>query len=604
MCCLSTCLRLTRLAGLCRAATLAVAFGLLLCGASIAADATPQRVPIQPDFLMLRDPAFVIPPPIREFDPALLPLWLQALQRPEADLQRVTAETIVSAQKSGIPGLIATRPRLQEILTAEKTHPAARIAAARALIALDTREAAPALFEWSQKSGLDLQQVVEPALGLWKFAPIQPVWRERISTPQTRRRELLLAIRGSGLTGDAAAAPALLVRVHAALEPGDVRLAAAKALSDIQPRDLERHALALSTATTATILQRQCAVTLLRHHDSPSAREQLLKLAVDPEPSVATVALERLLAIDTNLVVPLAEQALQNADPHVRRCGVRAFVAHPTPARIALLAPQLDDADPPNRAFVRDALFDLTQQAELNTPIREQSALLLGQDRWRGQEQAALLLGALDHKPAAQRLVELLRSDRQEVKTATGWALRKLAVPETYAPMLAYAIEQTANRRKDFRVNANVDEQIAHLHEAFGQAKYAPAEAELREYIPKDPTIGEKSRGAAIWALGWLYEGRPETSLSQPLVERLTDQSMPPVEAEIVRVMSAVSIARMKAVDQVPRIKTWIGPKMDLMRSELAAGWAVQQLTGEKYPDPPIPRLGRSGFFLEPLPKD
>ena len=49
---------------------------------------------------------------------------------------------------------------------------------------------------------------------------------------------------------------------------------------------------------------------------------------------------------------------------------------------------------------------------------------MLATPRWRALEQATILLAVLDHKPAAPRLVDLLRFERPEVFVAAAWGLR------------------------------------------------------------------------------------------------------------------------------------------------------------------------------------
>src|SRR5262249_32151659 len=149
------------------------------------------------------------------------------------------------------------------------------------------------------------------------------------------------------------------------------------------------------------------------------------------EPSVAVVALTRLFEIDPHLVLPLAEGAMRNPDARVRQCGADACSRLPDAQRVAALARMLDDPHPAVRRAIRESLYGLGRRDELDGPIRSAAMEMLGGERWRGLEQAALLLAALDHKPAAGRLIELLAFDRAEVSVSAAWGLKKLAIPET-----------------------------------------------------------------------------------------------------------------------------------------------------------------------------
>ena len=52
----------------------------------------------------------------------------------------------------------------------------------------------------------------------------------------------------------------------------------------------------------------------------------------------------------------------------------------------------------------------------------EQATAALATKQWRAQEQAAILLADLGHRPAGARLAELLSADRPEVFVTAAWA--------------------------------------------------------------------------------------------------------------------------------------------------------------------------------------
>ena len=81
------------------------------------------------------------------------------------------------------------------------------------------------------------------------------------------------------------------------------------------------------------MIDRLCAVRLLKHHESETARRLLIDLASDTEPSIKAAALVRLNEIDSNLVLPLADSAMKNDDPHVREQGLLAYLKLPTRER-------------------------------------------------------------------------------------------------------------------------------------------------------------------------------------------------------------------------------------------------------------------------------
>jgi HEAT repeat protein len=577
---------------------------LLILLLIVLSGAAPARGEIRPDFDMNRDPEIILRAPIKVFSERLMPLWLQALARPEADMQRMAADAIARAHKFGIPAMEETIPALVAVLTAPSSYPAARLAAAQALIDLDSKESAAQMAASAEKYGTELRQVVEPALAEWNYEPHRAIWQARLTGAEVRHRDLVLAIRCLAVAKDGSCVGALLNLVRDPLRPAAVRSEASRAAGLLQDRDLEAEAgRLLAGATDVPLINRLCAVQLIARHSGAEGMRLLTQLAIDEEPAVAVIALRQLIEIDPHLVLPLASRATQNADAKVRQCGVDVYGLLPDPERVALLADLLDDPHPGVRGSVRESLFVLAKQRELDEPIRRAAMEMLAGVKWRGLEQAALLLGALDHKLAAGRLAELLEFNRPEVGVAAAWSLKKLAVPETLPAMLDKAHRNTGIRRSASSPSG-LDDQTAHLFEAFGRMKHAAGEPLMREYIPKDLRMGEMSRSAAIWSLGWLHEGVVDEPLAAQLFQRATDDASGPgnpPEWIAVKSMSAVSIARMKATSQVSPFRKYTRGVTTYGRLGMSIRWALIELTGEQIPEPDPPTTGKTGWFLEPL---
>jgi HEAT repeat protein len=567
---------------------------LALCCSVAAADE------IRPELAFVRDPHLVPPPPMTADTTRLKALWLVALKRPETEMQRLSAETIERAHRDGIPGMKGARGDLVRILSAERTHPTARIAAARTLIALDARDAAGELQRAAVQYDTALRQVIEPAVAAWDHQPMRDVWLARLKDRATHRRELLLALNGLAAVREERAAPLCLALSADGQQSPDVRVAAAKAAGNIADSGWYDAAQELAGSSQASIINRLCAVALLSRHRSSGAQQLLMQLAQDSEPAVAAQALAQLLAIDPELVAPLAEAAFQNPDANVRQQAVAAYARRPSPERVKALAPLLDDPHPQVRQGVREELFRLAKMPELDSSVREAASEVLAGESWRGQEQAAQLLTALDHKPAAARLVQLLESSRPEVMVSAAWGLRKLAVPETLTAILDKAKRQHEARDKSGDT-PGLDMQVAHLFEALGLMKHAPAEPLLRQYIPKRQDR-ESSRCAAIWALGHLYAGNPDEKLAQLFTDRLTENPAAILpELPSIRMISAISLGRMKAASQLKPMRDWMGPAIDPDQVDLALRWAIHEITGETLPEPLQPPARHGRWFLEPL---
>ncbi len=558
---------------------------------------------IRTEFAMDSDPLLKAPEPIVVFPVQHRPLWLKALARPEIDLQRRAAEAIAEAHLLGTPDLGEAKPALVQIVSAESTHPAARSAAARALIVLEARESAETLFAVSQKYGTDLRQLIEPALAKWKYQPIRQVWQQRLDAAETRHRDLMLAINGAQVISDSSMIPALLLIVHDPLRPSGTRLAAARAAGQIQSTGLGLDAEKLLESPAPSIVNRLCATSLLKQHRSQAEQSRLVRLAQDEEPTIAAAALTALNFTAPQLILPIGEQVLRNRDANVRLQGVATYVTLATPDRVARLARLLDDPHPGVRGQVRERLFVLAKEAELFAPIIQSASDVLAGESWPGQEQAALLLTALDHKPAAARMTQLLESPRGEVIVATAWGLRKLAVPDTLPAILEKVQKEFELRSKLGTPTHANDAQIAHLCEALGLMKYAPADPVLRRYVPKNLLLGELTRGGAIWALGHLHADKLDEPLAQLMTERLTEPlDAIPQESFRVRHACAISLGRMQAKSQVEPMRKFLGPNTELDSTSMAIRWAIHELTGETLPEPGPPvNYVKSKWFLESL---
>jgi HEAT repeat protein len=556
---------------------------------------------IEPDFLMDSDPELRIPEPIKDFNPAMASLWTAALERPETDMQRMAAETIARAHQYGIPGLIKTVPRLEQILMDDMSNPAARFAAAHALIVLESRDSEQKLFEASQLFGADLKELVEPAVAAWDCAAARTTWIERLKKPDTRPRELMLAIQGLGTVRETLALDDLLSIVEDMTRNPAVRLAAATSAGNIAESGLEQQADRLARMTRTPLFVNQlCAVRLLASHSGETARQSLIDLASHDEPVVAAAALRRLNEIDVSLVLPMAESVMKSPDPQVRLQGATAILQKPSAPLIEPLSQLLDDPNPELRRSVAEGLFRLSEQPELSDLIRSEALQVLTEDGWQGQEQAALLIGKLEYKAAANRLVELLKSPRDEVRISSAWALRKVAVQETVPAMLDHAEQRTEQRRAGSD-SPELDQEIAHVFEALGVLQADEATPLLLTYVPKR-TGWYLSRGAAIWAIGRLNAGTRNQEIESMLSARIRDFAPQPNETSLVKRMSAITLGRMQAVEQASMLRQFAVSEDVRIPLALALGWAVRELTGEELPSPDPLTIDQGDWFLEPLP--
>ena len=387
-----------------RHATTAMAGFLIVFASWCAAVAEPPLPEPAMDSAMERDPALELPPLQVVFTKGLKPLWLRALAGPEADLQREVAQMIARAHRLGFPEMKETAGPLIKVLSTDNQRPAVRLAIARTLVALDARDAATPLFELLGEEGLSFAQVVEPALATWDHKPIRKTWMARLEDTRSRRGLLQLAIRGLGQVRESEAADPLWRVARNRAASVTLRIDAAAALGRIRDSGLVDRAQTLAANKTRRgLVDRLVAGNLLsRHSDEPTQR-LLLELSVDREPAVAAVALRRLLEIDSMLVISIAADLLNNPDANVRMLAARSLATHAVPASVKQLGPVMKDRHPDVRRFACRTLFSFGLQEQLQSVVRETATQILSQEDWRGQEQAAFLMGAFDHEPSEIR---------------------------------------------------------------------------------------------------------------------------------------------------------------------------------------------------------
>jgi len=605
---------------------LAFVVGLLSIGSN------PVRVAaVEVDSAMLADPVLEPVRQVAVFSPKLRPLWLAALLRPESDLKRQAAEAIAEAAQLGMPELADLIEPLSRQLDAPRTHPAVRLAIARALIALDARGAAELLASRADSDGLDMAQLVEPTLARWDFRPYRDVWLARLEGSTESQRRLLLAIQALGQVRETRGVSGLRQLAMDPSRRADVRLEAAVALSWIGQEDwFDVANQLLETPGDQQLINRLVAARLLTSVKSSHAHPVLLEFAVDPEPAVAALALAAILELDAQMVSELNQQLVENRDAKIRGLTIDLLLAQQTPEAVDLLGSLLSDPHPALRKKACDALVQLAAVDELDIHVRDLVTRMLESSQPEVVRQATLAVGALRHVTASQRLVALVDAPESDVYITAAWSLRRLADPAT-GPAIMEKIRVESGRRRalvrelapivaadpyaepDFPPVDNSNAQLEQLIQALALMHHDMVEPLLRTFIPKpprpqlgDPPVLETERqvvlrAAAIWEMG-VYHGHTAPPELRPLLsERLVDEHPKHPEHPLVRRMAAVSLGRMKEPSALELLRPWCVPPKAHTELGRACRWAYAQISGEAAaPLPPL-SVSHSNWFLSPL---
>lgn len=555
-------------------------------------------VPPVVDDVMWQDPYLPLPTWLPKFSKTLLPMWLEALARPEAETRRVAAGTFAIAVNRSMSGLEEAIAPLRSVLTDDE-DPVVRRAAASALVALDASEAAADLSAAASRDGLLMAAIVEPALAAWGEAAAQDMWLERLSDPQCEPALRTLAIEALATVGATDAIDPLLAIVTDDAATLAERVASAKACGMIATEGLSATATDLADRRlrpqhTGPLL----AVLLLARHDDAAAVELLSTLAESAEPSVATAALDRLRQIDNDLALPFARSAAATPDAGLRRVAAEVLIVQGDLAAVESLCPLLDDRNPGVRGLVAGALIRFAADESLTDGVLSGTMRVLEGTNWRGLEQASLVLGTLDYEPAADRLLELMRNERPEAAIAAAWALRKLDVEATLAPLLTFAEDAYAVMTGPGAAR-HIGLQVSQVFQFFGESLYEPGEPLMRKFVPKSTLLPE-ARGAACWTLGYLKATAPDEQLAEAFAGRLADVGTPNPENDLVRTMTAISLGRMKSESQIGTLRTFAAQHGPVDTVGLGCLWAIEQITGEPMETIETLTFGVSGWFLQP----
>lgn len=556
------------------------------------------------DLMMFDRPSMPEADSERIFPDGLHEVWRKALDRPDAELQRLVIDTLGIAHRRGLEGIDAFEPRLIELAKQPNQRLDVLRAIAGTLVTLDARDQTELLAEMSQQHGLMIAEIVEPAFGQWKSPVLEDVWMERIRDGDAGQSLSLFAIDGLRQLGSTQAIEPLSRLLEKTGGTTQQRSSVARAMGEIQASGLVSKARGILDATSLhPQLNAVLAVHLLARHDDQETIELLQELALQRGAAVQSIALQRLYEIGFEHVDQLAAELIDSPDVNVRRWVARAMVDTQSVDRIGMLCSLLDDINPSLRRDVRNSLIELAELESLRDEVIAETMDVLDSNLWRGCEQACLVLARLDHKPSAPRMVELLGHERGDVNVAAAWGLTQLRVERLLPDMLDHA----ASVLQGFRSGALDDDMpgaslhVAHLFNAFGDQLYRPSEPLLREYLPKDFSLGTESRAAAAWALGMFYEDDPQEDLVKIMVQRMTDMFSAEPETFDMQQMCAVSLGRMNAESALPALRKFANTLED---SGLACFWAIEQITGEPSPPPEAADIVVDGWFLAPIPDD
>lgn len=567
-------------------------------------------------------------------------LWIQVLQHRSAAMDLRLCSVIQTQKAAGLRLSPQLRQALIELATtpwksphvnpSEQVRTVAAQAAAIKLIGAYLKQHDPAMLIHLQQSGSSqIWRAVDPLLFGTHSPTMLKIWTARALNPDLANTYRLAAIRGLA-AGENRATPPLLQRLALNIRaPAAIRIGAARALAGLHWKgclamagsSLLKSARYPANAYIAAILtcgseNRAAVMALAQSKNTPEALMALKVIEISQADSCALLAAHaaRLNAAFTHNPAPLIRF-------HFARICLRA-AAPQSPRLLGIL---LGDRRRFIRNFCRTAMIQLAGDENLRPKIQSVAMGIItqsGRGNPAGEAQALLLLSRLHFQPVIAPAATLLKSPSANVQLAAVVALRRLKAPGELPAVQRFAartIRQEFKLKTDFFLAAakahrpgeppipptytlplhgpaHVDAMaLAQAFIMFGQLHDARAVPMLRTMIPKGVIFTIRCREAAVWALGKIYAGQPNAPFAGALLSRLNDAYSLPPEADGVRAMAAIALARLRYKPALTSIDNFaLEPATD--RATFACIWAAAHLAGKHYPLPHSKKLIPRGF--------
>ncbi len=180
-----------------------------------------------------------------------------------------------------------------------------------------------------------------------------------------------------------------------------------------------------------------------------------------------------------------------------------------------------------------------------------------------------------------------------------GLGLRKLHVPDALPELLVRA-EGLRRQLEPAPPPPQVGPQLMQIAQYFGEVNYREAEpfpAPIRAVV----VVARLSRSSGRH-LGTRHDVRRPArhDLAALFAARLAT-SPPPGDRPLVRRFAAISLGRMKAVNQLETCAVFAAQEGPSTEIGIGIRWALREITGEEQEPIPSPDLGISGWFLVPI---
>lgn len=418
-----------------------------------------------------------------------------------------------------------------------------------------------------------LHPAVERELLEWKSAVALPVWRSRLQSAAGSQSARLTAMEGLALVGEADDRKMVSDAVVSPATLPPVKLACAERLGETTTMGLED--VAEQLASSSEPLASSLAIQLIRNHSSEKAVALQEKILKDGSPIAQAAAYAAIANRDPAKARELAFELMKHPEVNLRMTAVNVLGAVEDLRAMKVQALALDDENLQIRELVRKNLTECAKNPAFRSTVNNVISHFLRGEAWEGNEQAIHLAAVLKQSERQEQIVAFLDHPQPRVAIRAAWALKELKLEaQTLDAVFQVAKRLSGVLENDKALSIEEQMQLAFLFEALGVHRYEAASGMLELYIPRFvmPNI---PRVAAIYGLGHIWSGKPNSGLGNALAGRMLEGGSDP-EENTVRYASTIAIGRMGD----PSLKPRLDSLEELPPSALgkAKQWALQQL--------------------------
>jgi hypothetical protein len=483
------------------------------------------------------------------------------------------------------------------------------------------------LVRMDQHGSPALAMAIDPLLFGHADSEMIKTWMQRAADNQQPALLRCSAIQGIATSGDLLAEHLLASICFNRRNLTMVRLMAARALARMHFTGLDTQSAAHGSEAQRTMAVINAILTA-----GTGRASRLITLCQNKSSTITLIALrtiERSTRMSRQLLRfrggRLAEQLSQDSLPSIRHAieevALRAGIAQSLP----ILFHQL--ADP--RLYISDdarmAITSLARRANLHGRVVSDAMALVDAATTpgtaRAQMQSLLILSRLHIQSATASAGRLLNSTSNRVVLAAVIALRRLRAAHDAPAIYNLAVnimkrevqlEKKYNTKSgsaaggvglpgqySMAMSGPVLLQSQTLSQALcmlGELRYRPAVPALVRLIPQFGPYANRSREAAIWAIGKIDAHHPDAAIGHMLLSRLNDAYTLPPEIDAVRAMSAIALARMGYKPALSSIESFALADTPA-HSTYACIWAAKKMAGKIYPMPTIHQTVPRGFI-------